>query len=238
MKKVVISIVATIVVLFILAQTGLLAPFGIKQLSFTRENAESDGAETSNEEYLDSANDLSYRFKAEGNYFSVYRNGSWNELFMTGVNIGASEPSLFPGDLTISYETYMRWFKYISEMNCNCIRVYTTMRPQFYLALNDFNSKADNPLYLFQGIWVNEDDTERLSDVYAENEKILTDMERISDVCSNVGLAVVVRTEDRSIQPHDYVAYLHEGNAEWYNTAYRTARDLYFKKLEGTASDA
>ncbi len=178
MKKVVISIVATIVVLFILAQTGLLAPFGIKQLSFTRENAESDGAETSNEEYLDSANDLSYRFKAEGNYFSVYRNGSWNELFMTGVNIGASEPSLFPGDLTISYETYMRWFKYISEMNCNCIRVYTTMRPQFYLALNDFNSKADNPLYLFQGIWVNEDDTERLSDVYAENEKILTDFTR------------------------------------------------------------
>ncbi len=67
---------------------------------------------------------------------------------------------------------------------------------------------------------------------------VLTDMERISDVCSNVGLAVVVRTEDRSIQPHDYVAYLHEGNAEWYNTAYRTARDLYFKKLEGTASDA
>ena len=67
---------------------------------------------------------------------------------------------------------------------------------------------------------------------------VLTDMERISDVCSNVGLAVVVRTEDRSIQPHDYVAYLHEGNAEWYNTAYRSARDLYFKKLEGTASDA
>ena len=175
MKKIVISIVATIVVLFFLAQTGLLTPFGIKQLSFTRENVESDDKATSSEEYLDSANDLSYRFKAEGNYLSVYRNGGWNELFMTGVNIGASEPALFPGDLTIEYDTYLRWFKNISEMNCNCIRVYTTMRPQFYLALNDYNSKAENPLYLFQGIWVNEDDIERLSDVYAENEKILTD---------------------------------------------------------------
>ena len=38
MKKVVISVVATIVVLFFLAQTGLLAPFGIKQLSIFRKN--------------------------------------------------------------------------------------------------------------------------------------------------------------------------------------------------------
>ena len=145
MKKIVISIVATIVVLFFLAQTGLLTPFGIKQLSFTRENVESDDKATSSEEYLDSANDLSYRFKAEGNYLSVYRNGGWNELFMTGVNIGASEPALFPGDLTIEYDTYLRWFKNISEMNCNCIRVYTTMRPQFYLALNDDPRRSSHP---------------------------------------------------------------------------------------------
>ena len=69
-------------------------------------------------------------------------------------------------------------------MNCNCIRVYTTMRPQFYLALNDFNKEADNPIYLFQGVWVNEDDIERLSDVYAENGKILTDFKK--DVLTTV----------------------------------------------------
>ena len=176
MKKVVISVVATIAVLFLLAQTGILAPFGINQISlFTREKTVRDGVEKTREEFTDTANNLSYRFKAEGSYFSVYRNGDWNELFMTGVNIGASEPSLFPGELTISYETYLRWFKAISEMNCNCIRVYTAMRPQFYLALNDFNKNADRPIYLFQGIWVNEEDIGRLGDVYAENEKILTD---------------------------------------------------------------
>ena len=176
MKKYVISVVATLLSLFLLAQTGLLAPFGIKQLSFfTRHKEESEKSDSTGESYNDVTNDLSYRFKAEGNYLHVYKNGEWKELFLTGVNIGASEPALFPGDLTISYDTYLRWFKYISEMNCNCIRVYTTMRPQFYLALNDFNKTADNPIYLFQGIWVNEDDIERLNDVYAENEKIMND---------------------------------------------------------------
>ena len=42
MKKYVIAVVATIATLFLLAQTGLLAPFGIKQLSFTRENGDKD----------------------------------------------------------------------------------------------------------------------------------------------------------------------------------------------------
>ena len=39
MKKYVIAVVVTIATLFLLAQTGLLAPFGIKQLSFTREKS-------------------------------------------------------------------------------------------------------------------------------------------------------------------------------------------------------
>lgn len=177
MKKYAIGVAATLVVLFLLAQTGLLAPFGIKQLSFTRENEQNKSVETVAEEFVDSANNVSYKFKTEGKSFYVYRNGGWQEEFMTGVNIGASEPALFPGDLTISYETYLRWFRYISEMNCNCVRVYTTMRPQFYLALKDFNDKAEKPVYLYQGIWVNEDDIERLGDVYAENEKILTDFQ-------------------------------------------------------------
>ncbi len=174
MKKIIISVLATILVLFFLAQTGILAPFGVKQVSFfTREKVKRTGVEKSKEEYSDVANHVSYRFKVDGSYFHLYQNGDWKELFMTGVNIGASEPALFPGDLTISYDTYLRWFGYISEMNCNCIRVYTTMRPQFYLALSDFNKSADKPIYLFQGVWVNEDDIERLGDVYAENEKIL-----------------------------------------------------------------
>ena len=94
MKKYVIAVVATIATLFLLAQTGLLAPFGIKQLSFTRENGDKDAPQQQNEEFTDTVNDLSYKFKTEGKSFYVYKNGGWQEELMTGVNIGASEPAL------------------------------------------------------------------------------------------------------------------------------------------------
>ncbi|MDD6095786.1 MAG: family 2 glycosyl transferase [Clostridia bacterium] len=177
MKKVLISVIATLLVLVCLAQTGLLEIFGIHGISFysKKKEKEENASGSGFEEYTESQTGVSYRFKTKGDYFYVYEDSEWKQLFMCGVNIGATEPGLFPGDLTISYETYYRWFGYISEMNCNCIRIYTLMPPQFYQALNDFNNSADNKLYLFQGIWVNEEDIERLSDAYAENEKILND---------------------------------------------------------------
>ena len=175
MKKVVISVVATLLVLVCLAQTGLLEIFGIHGISFYTKKKEKDSSAGGAESYTDNQTSISYRFKAEGDYFYIYESGDWRQMFMRGVNIGATEPGLFPGDLTISYDTYYRWFGYISEMNCNCIRIYTLMPPQFYQALGDFNKKAKNKLYLYQGIWVNEEDIERLSDTYAENEKILND---------------------------------------------------------------
>lgn len=175
MKKVVISVVATLLVLVCLAQLGLLEIFGIHGISFYTAKNEKDASADGFEAYTDNQTGISYKFRAKGDYFYLYEDGEWHQLFMRGVNIGATEPALFPGDLTISYETYYRWFGYISDMNCNCIRVYTLMPPQFYQALKDFNAKASNKLYLYQGIWVNEDDIERLSDAYAENEKILND---------------------------------------------------------------
>ena len=173
MKKYVISVIATLLVFVILAQTGLLQPFGIHGVTnlFNKESKQSQSS--SSQEVYTNETGVSSRFKTSGDYFEVYENGNWKKVFWTGVNIGAGEPGIFPGELTISYDTYYRWFKYISEMNCNSIRVYTTMRPQFYNALADFNKDAENPLYLFQGVWVNEEDIERLSDVYAENGKIL-----------------------------------------------------------------
>ena len=176
MKKTVISIVSTLLVLFFLAQMGFLEIFGIHGLSFYRNKKDnqkkSDSAYSS---FIDNQTGVSYCFKATGDYFYCYSDGEWEQMFMRGVNIGATEPALFPGDLTISYESYYRWFGKISEMNCNCVRIYTLMPPQFYQALYDFNQKSANKIYLFQGIWVNEEDIERLSDAYVENEKILND---------------------------------------------------------------
>ncbi|WP_083258720.1 hypothetical protein [Cellulosilyticum sp. I15G10I2] len=115
---------------------------------------------------------LSYIAKTQGKDFYIHTNGTWEKKFLKGVNIGAAKPGAFPGELAITKDEYLRWFKYISEMNAEVIRVYTTLKPDFYDALYLYNKTAKKPLYLIQGVWVKEEDIETLKDAYADHEKI------------------------------------------------------------------
>ncbi|MCF0132307.1 MAG: Na/Pi cotransporter family protein [Blautia sp.] len=61
---------------------------------------------------------------------------------------------------------------------------------------------------------------------------LLSDVERISDICSNVGVATVARvTPEMRHEVHDYVSMLHSGNNESFNKEYREAHDRYFSLL-------
>lgn len=61
---------------------------------------------------------------------------------------------------------------------------------------------------------------------------MLTDIERISDICSNIGVATVVRAKPEiENQVHDYISILHTGNDEKFNKEYQEAHDLYFGML-------
>jgi len=122
------------------------------------------------------SNGLRYVSKTEGRDFYLYAGGRWQKTFLTGVNIGASKPGHFPGELAITKEDYLRWFHYIQDMNATVIRVYTTLPPGFYEALYEFNRTSPRPLYLMQGVWVNEQDIARLNDAFAENGKIRDDL--------------------------------------------------------------
>ncbi|WP_338449964.1 hypothetical protein R4Z09_28110 [Niallia oryzisoli] len=90
-------------------------------------------------------------------YLQVYKNGAWEDLLIKGVNMGIAKPGAFPGETKISKSDYARWFDQISEMNANAIRVYTIHPPAFYQALYEHNRERNDPLYLFQGVWVNEE---------------------------------------------------------------------------------
>lgn len=91
------------------------------------------------------------------NNIEIYKNGKWETTFLKGVNIGASKPGYFPGEFGITKEDYLRWFKYIKEMNANVIRVYTLQMPEFYEALYEFNRYEKEPLYIIHGAWVDEE---------------------------------------------------------------------------------
>lgn len=122
--------------------------------------------------------------KTEGKDFLVYEDEKWQKKFLKGVNIGAAKPGYFPGELAITKDEYLRWFQYISDMNAEVIRVYTTLKPEFYDALYEFNQNSSKPLYLIQGVWVKEEDKARLLDAYGENELIKNDF--IKDACDLV----------------------------------------------------
>lgn len=62
---------------------------------------------------------------------------------------------------------------------------------------------------------------------------LLTEVEHISDVCSNVGIATVARvTPEMKHQIHDYLSVLHSGNDESFNKEYQEARKKYMDLLK------
>ena len=61
---------------------------------------------------------------------------------------------------------------------------------------------------------------------------LLAEVEHISDICSNVGLATVSRvTPEIKHQIHDYLSSLHSGQDASFNKEYKEAKERYFRLL-------
>ena len=61
---------------------------------------------------------------------------------------------------------------------------------------------------------------------------LLSEAGRISDVCSNIGVATIARAvPDLKHQTHDYISMLHSGQDETFNQEYQAAHDQYFGLL-------
>ncbi|WP_182199347.1 hypothetical protein [Paraliobacillus salinarum] len=117
-------------------------------------------------------------------YLQVLKNGEWQDLLIKGVNMGIAKPGSFPGETAISKEEYFRWFQQIGDMNANTIRVYTLHPPAFYEALYDYNQIASEPLYIFHGVWVNEEDMLDTQNVYSEIvvDEVKAEIKRMIDI--------------------------------------------------------
>lgn len=79
-----------------------------------------------------------------------------------GVNIENFIPGHIPSDRAIDKNTFKRWFKQISDMGANTIKISSIYNNAFYDALYEFNKENEKPLYLLQGLQVS---------AYANNNK-------------------------------------------------------------------
>jgi phosphate:Na+ symporter len=67
---------------------------------------------------------------------------------------------------------------------------------------------------------------------------VLTNMERISDICSNIGISVVARVlPELASLAHNYVSSLHEGADRQFKEEYNHTHDEYFRELEAIARE-
>jgi phosphate:Na+ symporter len=63
---------------------------------------------------------------------------------------------------------------------------------------------------------------------------ILANMERIADICSNIGIAIIARIKpETAVQAHTYTSLLHQGGDSNFNEEYIAAHTEYFGKLSG-----
>ena len=67
---------------------------------------------------------------------------------------------------------------------------------------------------------------------------LLSDIERISDVCSNIGVATVARANpEKAALSHDYISSLHAGDNSSFNEEYHNAHDEFFSRLAQVSSE-
>ena len=74
-------------------------------------------------------------------------------------------------------DDYKRYFNYMKELNANTVRIYTTLSPDFYASLKEFNdaemAAGRKPILVLHGIWSPE---EELNDDEAGTDAFRTDL--------------------------------------------------------------
>lgn len=100
--------------------------------------------------------DYTLNFRLEGR--KLYRQSEkLSEPFeVRGVDLESSTAGHHANDFALHLDDYLSWFHKISDMGANTIRVKTVMNVDFYDALLEFNRYSNHPLYLLQGVRVDD----------------------------------------------------------------------------------
>lgn len=135
--------------------------------------------------YIPFGNDVPECFvKTDGKIILLKEDNEFKSFEIKGVNLGSAIPGEWSADFAINEDTYLRWFKQIQEMGANTIRVYNVQSSEFYNALYNYNQNNESPLYLLQGVPVNDyvqfshrdSFDEEFMDSFLENAKAAIDV--------------------------------------------------------------
>ncbi len=112
-----------------------------------------------NQEYNYTVNRIiAIPFATVSEHIGIHNGNGYDPFFIKGVNLGATIPGSFPGELAISREQYRSWLEKMGQAGFNALRIYTLHYPRFYEELLAYNqAHPDHPLYLLQGVWLNEE---------------------------------------------------------------------------------
>lgn len=94
--------------------------------------------------------------KTDGESILIKEDGKFVNFEIKGVNLGSAIPGKWSSDYAIDEATYLKWFGQIQDMGANTIRVYNVQSDVFYKAFYNYNQHNEKPLYLMQGIPVND----------------------------------------------------------------------------------
>lgn len=109
--------------------------------------------------YIDFSNQdeaISVKVTTDAEQIYVDTGEGYKSIVIKGIKMDSAIPGEHTTDFAIDKDTYLRWFELIAEMGANTIRVETLFDSDFYDALYAFNKERDAPLYLIQGVGLEE----------------------------------------------------------------------------------
>lgn len=108
-------------------------------------------------------------FSTNGTTFLNHQEETENELKIKGVVMESTLPGFHFSDYKIEKNTYHDYLEDIHQMGANTVRVKMILNPAFYEAFLDFNETSDTPLYLIQGIGIEDYGQNNNGSLYQRN---------------------------------------------------------------------
>ncbi len=95
-------------------------------------------------------------FKSEDKGFKIFKAKSWQDFEIKGIELTAFTPGYTRGSDTLDKEEFQLWLQQIQDLKVNVLYVPYLQTNAFYEEIYKFNMNNPNPLFILQGIPIDE----------------------------------------------------------------------------------